>query len=47
MAASQNPQARLRHVLDEIGGVSVAVAGASYEDFRQSYTLRRVAERAV
>lgn len=47
MAASQDPQLRLFHIRDEIEGVSDALAGTDYEAFRQSYALRRVAERAL
>jgi len=47
MAASKNPQLRLLHIRDEIDGIATALAGASFEQYRASYTLRRAAERAV
>jgi uncharacterized protein with HEPN domain len=47
MAASRNPQIRLLHIRDEIDGVSSAIKGVSFEDYRESYALRRVCERAL
>jgi uncharacterized protein with HEPN domain len=47
MAASKRPQLRLLHIRDEIDGVAAALHGVSFEKYRESYTLRRAAERAV
>lgn len=47
MAASKSPRARLLHILDEIDGVSEALSGATFEQYRDSYVLRRTVERAV
>jgi uncharacterized protein with HEPN domain len=47
MAASKSPHIRLLHIRDEIDGVTAALDGISYDMFRESYTLRRVTERAL
>jgi uncharacterized protein with HEPN domain len=47
MAASKSPHIRLLHIRDEIDGVTAALVGITYEAFRESYTLRRVTERAL
>lgn len=47
MAASRSPNIRLLHIRDEIDDVSAAIKGVSFEDYRQSYALRRVSERAL
>jgi uncharacterized protein with HEPN domain len=47
MAASRNPQLRLLHIRDEVDGVAAALLGVSFEQYLESYTLRRAAERAV
>jgi uncharacterized protein with HEPN domain len=47
MAASASPKLRLLHIRDEIDGASVAIQGVSFEEYSKSYTLRRVAERAI
>jgi uncharacterized protein with HEPN domain len=47
MAASRSPHIRLLHIRDEIEGISVAIKGVSYENYRESYALRRVSERAL
>ena len=47
MAASKSPQLWLLHIRDEIDGVAAALHGVSFEKYRESYALRRVAERAV
>jgi uncharacterized protein with HEPN domain len=47
MAASQNPALRLIHIRDEIEGLSAALKDVTFEQYRESYTLRRVAERAL
>lgn len=47
MAASKSPQLRLFHIRDEIDGVTAAVRGVSFDEYRQSFMLRRAAERAV
>ncbi|HEY0222943.1 MAG TPA: HepT-like ribonuclease domain-containing protein [Pseudolabrys sp.] len=47
MAASRSPQLRLLHIRDEIDGVSAAINGVGFEDWRKSYALRRVSERAL
>ena len=47
MAATRNPRNRLLHIRDEIEGLSAAVRGVTFEQYRDSYTLRRVTERAL
>jgi uncharacterized protein with HEPN domain len=47
MAASRSPGIRLLHIRDEIDGVLSAVKDVSFEDYRKSYALRRVSERAL
>ena len=47
MAASKNPRARLLHIVDEIDGVSAALAGVTFEQYQTSFVLRRSVERAV
>jgi uncharacterized protein with HEPN domain len=47
MAATRNPRLRLLHIRDEIEGLSVALKGVTFERYRESYTLRRVTERAL
>jgi uncharacterized protein with HEPN domain len=47
MAASKNPRARLLHIRDEIEGISAALQGIEFNQFRASYTLRRTTERAL
>jgi uncharacterized protein with HEPN domain len=47
MAATRNRRVRLLHIRDEIDGVTDAIKGASFDQYRASYPLRRTAERAV
>jgi uncharacterized protein with HEPN domain len=47
MAPSSNPDVRLRHILDEIDGIAEALAGVNFEQYRNSYVLRRTVERGV
>jgi uncharacterized protein with HEPN domain len=47
MAASRTPRARLLHIRDGIDGVAGALSGVTYEQYRNSYVLRRTVERAV
>jgi uncharacterized protein with HEPN domain len=47
MAATRKPRLRLLHIRDEIEGLSAAVKGVTFEQYRDSYTLRRVTERAL
>ena len=47
MAASKSPQLRLFHIRDEIDGVTAAMQGISFDKYRESFMLRRAAERAV
>jgi uncharacterized protein with HEPN domain len=47
MAASKSPQLRLLHIRDEIDGVTAAVRGVGFDEYRESFTLRHAAERAV
>jgi uncharacterized protein with HEPN domain len=47
MAASKSPELRLLHIRDEIDGMTSALLGVSFATYRDSYTLRRAAERAV
>jgi uncharacterized protein with HEPN domain len=37
----------LLHIRDEIDGMTAALQNVSFEAYRESYTLRRAAERAV
>ena len=47
MAASKSPRLRLLHIRDEIDGMTAALQSVSFEAYRESYTPRRAAERAV
>lgn len=47
MAPTRNPRVRLLHIRDEIEGLSEALKGVTFEQYRESYTLRRVTERAL
>jgi uncharacterized protein with HEPN domain len=47
MAATRSPKIRLLHIRDEIDGLSAALEGVTFEQYRESYTLRRVTERAL
>jgi uncharacterized protein with HEPN domain len=47
MAASKSPGLRLLHIRDEIDGMASALQGVGFATYRESYTLRRAAERAV
>jgi uncharacterized protein with HEPN domain len=47
MPASQNPRARLEHILFHIDGVEETVAGLSFETFIAVYHLERTVERGV
>jgi uncharacterized protein with HEPN domain len=47
MAATRNPRLRLLHIRDEIEGLSVALKDVTFEQYRESYRLRRVTERAL
>ena len=47
MAATRRPQVRLFHIRDEIDGVTSALKGISFEEYRANYALRRATERAV
>jgi uncharacterized protein with HEPN domain len=47
MAASKSPRVRLLHIRDEIDGIAAALNGLTFFDYRESYTARRAAERAV
>jgi uncharacterized protein with HEPN domain len=47
MAPSKTPRLRLLHIRDEIDGLAEALRGISFEQYQQSYTLRRAAERAI
>jgi hypothetical protein len=46
MAASKSPQLRLFHIRDEIEGVMAALRGVGFEQYSESFMLRRAAERA-
>ncbi len=47
MAPSKSPRLRLLHMRDEVESLSKELAGLSFETYRESYTLRRTAERAL
>jgi uncharacterized protein with HEPN domain len=47
MAASKSPRLRLLHIRDEIDGMTSALRNITFAEYRESYTLRRAAERAV
>lgn len=47
MAASKSPLLRLFHIRDEIDGIEAAIQGIGFDEYRDSFTLRRAAERAV
>jgi hypothetical protein len=46
MAASKSPHLRLLHIRDEIDGMASALGHVTFAQYRESYTLRRAAERA-
>lgn len=47
MAATRSPRVRLLHIRDEIDAVNDVVRGVTYEQYQNSYILRRAVERAV
>ncbi|MEA2890535.1 MAG: hypothetical protein QOI05_1328 [Bradyrhizobium sp.] len=47
MAAGTSARVRLLHMRDEIESLSRELAGLDFETYRQSYGLRRIAERAI
>jgi uncharacterized protein with HEPN domain len=47
MAASKNPLVRLRHIQDEIEGITKALTGVDRQAFLEDYVLRRAGERAL
>lgn len=47
MGASKNPLVRMQHIRDEIRDISAALEGSDRRTFKQSYVLRRAAERAL
>lgn len=47
MAASKSPKLRLLHIRDEIDGLATALNDVSFDAYRESYMLRRAAERAL
>jgi uncharacterized protein with HEPN domain len=47
MAASKSPRLRLLHMRDEIQNLSMELEGLCFETYRESYSLRRITERAI
>ena len=47
MAASQSARLRLLHMRDEIEHLSNELVGLDLEIYRESYSLRRITERAI
>jgi uncharacterized protein with HEPN domain len=47
MSPSQDPRARLEHILFHIDGVAETVAGVSFDTFTTVYYLERTVERGV
>ncbi len=47
MAPTKSPRLRLLHIRDEIDGLAAALENVSFEEYCQSYTLRRATERAL
>jgi uncharacterized protein with HEPN domain len=47
MAASKSPRLRPLHMRDEMQSLSMELEGVSFETCRESYSLRRVTERAI
>lgn len=47
MAATQNPRARLQHILFHIRGVEDTVGGIDFDIFTSVYHMERTVERAV
>ena len=47
MAPTKSPRLRLLHIRDEIDGLAAALENISFEEYCQSYTLRRATERAL
>lgn len=47
MAPTKSPRLRLLHIRDEINGLAAALDNIGFEEYCQSYTLRRATERAL
>jgi uncharacterized protein with HEPN domain len=47
MAPTKSPRLRLIHIRDEIDSLAEALRGASFEEYRKGYALRRATERAL
>ena len=47
MSASKNPLVRVVHIRDEILDVRKACNGVTFDDFAESYMLRRTTEHAL
>jgi uncharacterized protein with HEPN domain len=47
MAPTKSPRLRLLHIRDEIDGFAAALDNIGFEEYCQSYTLRRATERAL
>src|SRR5436305_9276557 len=47
MAASKNPRLRLMHMRDEIRNLEMELGGLNFENYQDSYGLRRTTERAI
>ena len=47
MAARKNPRLRLMHMRDEIRNLEMELGGLNFENYQDSYGLRRTTERAI
>jgi uncharacterized protein with HEPN domain len=47
MAASDNPRARMEHILYHIRGVAHTISGIDYDEFTTVYHMERTVERAI
>jgi uncharacterized protein with HEPN domain len=47
MAATKNPKVRLLHIVDEAEAIRQAIAELTFEDFQNSWTVRRAVEHAL
>lgn len=47
MTDAERARTRLLHIRDEIDGLETAIAGVPFDQYQQSYMLRRATERAL
>jgi uncharacterized protein with HEPN domain len=47
MAATKNPALRLRHILDEAEAIRAATRGINFDQFRNTWTIKRAVEHGL